>query len=405
MKYQKLFAGRIGGESFGRGESLYKFEKIKRARREAETVCPERPIIDLGIGEPDQGADPAVVEVLQKAAGDPANRGYTDNGIPGFQQAAAGYMHQVFGAAGLDPEAEVAHGIGSKSILALLPQAFINPGDAMLTTVPGYPIAAAQTKALGGEILPLPLKQENGYLPDLSLYSDTELARVKLLYINYPNNPTGAVATREFYQRVVEFARRHSLVVISDEAYAALVYDGEKPLSFMSVDGAKDVSVSVQSLSKAFNMTGWRLAFAAGNAQVIKAFREVKDQYDSGQFAAIQHAGIYCLAHPEITQAAVRKYSRRLDLLVDTLNYLGFEAVKPKGTFYLYVKVPKAVSSGERFTSAEEFSLHLLHRHGVSTVPWDDAGAYVRLSVTWTGEDEEVIGTLRERLHGEPFIF
>ena len=330
---QNLFADRIGGKNFGKETVLYKFEKIKRARRAAEAEHPETPIIDMGVGEPDWMADPSVVERLAVEAQKYENRGYADNGILPFQEAAAAYMQKVFGVSGLNPQTEICHSIGSKPALAMLPQAFINPGDVAIVTVPGYGVLATMTRFLGGEAYALPLLPENDFLPDLNAVPPEIAKRAKLLYINYPNNPTGAVATPEFFQEVIDFAKKNEIIVVSDAAYAALTFDGYAPLSFLSVPGAKDVGVEIQSLSKAFNMTGWRLGFVAGNEKVVKAFACIKDNNDSGQFKAIQYAGAQALSTPSITERTVAKYSRRHDLLVKTLTEVGFRVKKPKGSF------------------------------------------------------------------------
>ncbi len=406
---QEMFAERIGGNQFGKDTNIYKFEKIKRAKRAAMEANPDVEMIDMGVGEPDWMAEPEVVEVLYKEAQNWENRGYTDNGVQVFKDAAVRYMDNVFGVKGLDPVHEINHGIGSKPVLALLPMAFINPGDITIMTTPGYPVLGTTTKALGGEVVNLPLLEENGFLPDLDSLSDEQKRRAKLLYLNYPNNPTGAVATEAFYKKAIEFARENDVVIISDEAYAALTFDGEKPLSFLSVEGAKEVGIAVQSLSKAYNMTGWRLAFVAGNDLVVKAFATVKDNNDSGQFAAIQHAGVYCLEHPEITEKTAAKYSRRHELLVDALRSAGFTIEKPRATFYLYVKAPKATRDGVTFDSGEAFSQYLIKEKMISTVPWDDAGNFVRFSVTFVARDEadeaRVIGEIKQRLGDGEFIF
>ncbi|HMB20291.1 MAG TPA: aminotransferase class I/II-fold pyridoxal phosphate-dependent enzyme, partial [Spirochaetota bacterium] len=261
---QNLFADRIGGEKFGKENKIYKFEKIKRAKREAIEKNPGMSIIDLGVGEPDDKAYDIVIQALQKEAEKPENRGYSDNGIDEFKVAAAKYLRDVFGVEGIDPMNEVVHSIGSKPALAMLPSAFINPGDVALMTVPGYPVFGTHTAWYGGEIYNIPLLKENNFLPDLGAIPDDILKRAKVLVINYPNNPTGATATESFYRDVVDFARKNRVIVIQDAAYAALTYE-TKPLSFLSVPGAKEVGIEIHSLSKAFNMTGWRMAFVAGN--------------------------------------------------------------------------------------------------------------------------------------------
>ncbi len=406
---QELFAERIGGNQFGKDTNIYKFEKIKRAKRAAIEANPTTEMIDMGVGEPDWMAEPEVVEVLYREARNWENRGYTDNGIQPFKDAAAQYMEKVFGVSGLDASSEINHGIGSKPVLALLPMAFINPGDITIMTTPGYPLLGTTTQGLGGEVVNLPLLEENDFLPDLDAVTDEQRKRAKLLYLNYPNNPTGAVATEAFYRKAIQFAKENNIMIVSDEAYAALTFDGEKPFSFLNVEGAREVGVAIQSLSKAYNMTGWRLAFIAGNELMVKAFAAVKDNNDSGQFAAIQHAGVYCLQHPEITEKTSAKYSRRHDLLVDALRSAGFTIDKPKATFYLYVKAPSGTRDGTTFESGEAFSQYLIKEKMISTVPWDDAGNFVRFSVTFVARDEadeeRVISEIKNRLGSGEFLF
>ncbi len=398
---QGLFAQRIGGASFGHSTKIYKFEKIKRAKAAARKASPSTELLDFGVGEPDEMAFPIVVEALKHECTKPENRGYADNGIAELKEAAAAYLEKVYGVAGIDPVTEVVHSIGSKPALAMLPDAFIDEGDAVLMTVPGYPVMATHTEWNGGRVINLPLGEENGFLPDLDAVSEQDLKAAKLLYINYPNNPTGAGATTEFFEKVVDFARKNSLVVVHDAAYAALTYDA-RPLSFLSIKGAKDVGVEIHSFSKAFNMTGWRLAFVAGNEKVVAAFAHVKDNYDSGQFIAIQKAGVYALGHPEITEKITAKYKRRLTLMVEALNDVGFSATMPKGSFYLYVGAPKKTKKGPSFATAEDVAEYLIKEAHISTVPWDDVGRYLRFSATFAAKDKDdeyrVIEEMKKRL-------
>ncbi|MEK6530977.1 MAG: LL-diaminopimelate aminotransferase [Deltaproteobacteria bacterium] len=399
---QGLFAERIGGPDFGKSTKIYKFEKIKRAKAEARKKNPSIELLDFGVGEPDEMAFPLVVEALKLECAKPENRGYADNGIYELKEAAQRYLEKVYGVSGLDAQREIIHSIGSKPALAMLPHAFIDKGDACIMTTPGYPVIATHTEWLGGRVICLPLCEENGFLPDLDAIPDKELKGAKLLYLNYPNNPTGAVATVEFFGKVVDFARRHGIVVVHDAAYAALSYEN-RPLSFLMVPGAKDVGVEIHSFSKAFNMTGWRLAFLAGNEKVIAAFAHVKDNYDSGQFIAIQKAGVYALEHPEITEKISQKYKRRLKLMVDALVASGFSAEMPKGSFYLYVKAPRSANKkAVIFRNAEEVSEHLIRHAHISTVPWDDAGHYLRFSATFsakdTAEEYRVAEEMKKRL-------
>jgi LL-diaminopimelate aminotransferase len=405
---QSLFAERLGGSMFGKDTKIYKFEKIKRAKRAALAANPGAELIDLGVGEPDEMAFPGVVQALQRAAEKPENRGYADNGIPEFKEAAARYLQKVYGVSGINPETEVLHGIGSKPVLAMFPSVFINPGDVTLMTVPGYPVMATHTRWYGGSVVNLPLSEEKGFLPDLDAIPADIRKKAKLLYLNYPNNPTGAGATKAFFEKAVRFAKENEIIVVHDAAYAALMY-GTKPLSFLSVPGAKDVGVEIHSLSKAYNMTGWRLAFVAGNDRVVAGYGSVKDNYDSGQFKAIQQAGIYALEHPEITDEIKEKYERRLRSLVKTLTDIGFAASMPAGTFYLYVKMPKGVKNARRFASAEEFSEFLITKKLISTVPWDDAGSYIRFSATFEtkgkADEQRVLDEFKKRMGGLQFEF
>ncbi len=406
---QRLFADRIGGASFGKDTAIYKFEKIKRARLAALAAHPDVPMIDMGVGEPDERADDGIVEVLAREAAKPENRFYADNGIPEFKRAAAAYLADVYGVHGIDPERELIHAIGSKPALAMLPSVFINPGDVTIMPVPNYPVLGTHTVYLGGDVYTLPIAPGNSFLPDLATIPQDICRRAKLLYLNYPNNPTGASASREFFAEVVAFARRNDIVVVHDAAYAALTFDGREPLSFLSVPGAKDVGVELFSLSKAYNMTGWRIAFVAGNELLVKGFATVKDNSDSGQFRAIQKAAMYGLAHPEITRKIAGKYSRRHDLLVSALRDIGFDAVKPGGSFFLYTPAPKGIVGGRRFPTAESFSQYLITEKQISTVPWDDAGAFIRWSVTFEADgleaERQVIAEIKRRLSGVAFEF
>ncbi len=242
MDIQKLFADRIGGEQFGLGTEIYKFEKIKRAKAAALRARPQVELLDFGVGEPDQIAPWPIREAMKKAVDDPANRGYSDNGIREFRVAACRYMKDFFGVADLNPDTEVNHSIGSKPALALLPLCFINPGDVVLTTVPGYPVLATHARYAGGEIVKIPLHRENGFFPDLHKIPAATAKRAKLFYVNYPNNPTGTAATPEFFDRLIEFAGKHNILIVQDAAYATLIYDRER-LSILGRPGGKDVAI------------------------------------------------------------------------------------------------------------------------------------------------------------------
>ncbi len=387
---QNLFAERIGGRQYAKSAAIYKFEQIKRAKRAALAGHPGAEIIDLGIGEPDEMAPPEVVEKLCVEARKPENRGYADNGDAVLKEAAARYLRRVYGVAGIDPQTEVIHSIGSKAALAILPAALINPGDYVLMTSPGYPVFGTHSKYYAGRVHYLPLTEENDFLPDLDSVPAAVLRKAKVLLLNFPNPPTGASAPPDFFAETVKFAKKNKLVVIHDAAYAALVFEG-RPLSFLAAPGAKDVGIELHSASKSFNMTGWRCGFVAGNELLVRAYGDVKDNTDSGQFLAIQHATACALDHSEITEQIAAKYSRRMDGLVTVLLKAGFRARKPKGSFFLYVNAPRAAvnpdGSRTRFRTAADAARWLITHKLISAVPWDDAGPYLRFSVTFVAGD------------------
>jgi len=406
---QNNFAERIGGNQFGKDETIYKFEKIKRAKKAAIAANPNLALIDMGVGEPDEMAYHAVVQKLIDEAAKWGNRQYTDNGLHEFKVAAADYMKDVFSVE-LDPDTEVCHAVGSKSALSLIPSVFINPGDITIMTIPGYPVCGTWTKYIGGEVVNLPLLEENNFYPDLNSLTDDQKKRAKLLYLNYPNNPTGAVATEKFYTDVIKFAIENNILIISDAAYAPLTFVG-KPLSILALPGGKDCTIELQSMSKGFNMTGWRLSWVCGNAFAVKAFSYVKDNADSGQFAAIQKASTCALQNwKKITPVINEKYERRLKRLTSVLQECGFPAKMPQGSFYLYVKIPKATSDGITFEDAESFSQWLIKEKLISAVPWDDVGNYIRFSATFVArngieEEEQVLNDFANRMKESKFIF
>ncbi len=405
--FQQLFADRIGGANYGKDNAIYKFEKIKRAKRKALADHPQRTLIDFGIGENDEMAHADVRRVMAAEIDKPQNRGYADNGIAEFQQAVARFMDRQFGVQ-LDPATEVNHSIGSKPALAMLPAAFINPGDVTLMTVPGYPVCGTHTKYYGGQVYPLPLWEENDFYPDLDSIPEEIRGRAKLLVLNYPNSPTGRVATEEFYRGVVDFARTNRIVVVQDAAHVMLTFSAE-PLSFLQAPGARDVGVEIHSLSKGWNMIGWRLGWICGAERIVRAFADVKDNCDSGQFIATQKAGVAALDNVEIPRAVRQKYHRRLTKLVDVLRQCGFGCHLPEGTYFLYTPSPEGIEGGQSFGTAEEASQYLITEHSICTVPWDDADAFLRFSVTYEAQDEAAEDALmaetRARLEQARLVF
>ena len=405
--FQELFAERIGGASYGKGTEIYKFEKIKRAKRKAQAEHPDRPLIDFGIGENDSMAPESVRRRMAEEINKPENRGYMDNGNANFREAAARFMRRNFGVE-LDPATQVNHSIGSKPALAMLPACFIDPGDITLMTVPGYPVAGTHTRYYGGSVFRLPLLPENDFFPDFSKVSDDVWKQTKLLVLNYPNSPTGKTATREFYERVIALAREHKFVVVQDAAHSLLSYD-QPPSSFLSVPGAMEVGVEVHSLSKGFDMIGWRIGWVCGHERIVRAFADVKDNSDSGQFGAIQNAAAAALDDDSIQARTRTKYRRRLEKLVTTLRSCGFECRMPGGTYFLYTRAPSGLADGTKFENAESASQYLITQHSIVTVPWDDAGPFLRFSVTYEAasesDEDALMRSAAERLTRCKLIF
>lgn len=405
--FQKLFADRIGGVNYGKSTEIYKFEKIKRAKRKALAEHPERRLLDFGIGENDEMAAPQVREKMVEELNKLENRGYADNGCIEFKEAVARFMKRRFNV-DLDPATEINHAIGSKPALAMMPEVFINPGDVTLMTTPGYPVAGTHTRYNGGEVYNLPLLPENDFYPDLDSIPEDILKRAKLLVINYPNSPTGQLGTVEFFKKVIAFAKKNEIVVVQDAAHSMFSFR-KPPMSFLEVEGAKDVGVEIHSMSKGWNMIGWRLGWVCGNERIVRAYADVKDNSDSGQFLAIQKSAAFALDDDSIPDQARAKYLRRLQKLVSTLNQCGFDCEVPGGTYFLYVKAPVGLKGGRRFANAEEVGQFLITEQSICTVPWDNAGAYLRFSVTYLADTEEkedeLMASLKERLDKISFEF
>lgn len=383
--FQALFAERIGGAKYGKDTEIYKFEKIKRAKRKALADRPDRKLLDFGIGENDAMAAQSVRNVMAHEINQPGNRGYADNGVIEFKQAAARFMQRRFGVT-LDPVTQINHCIGSKPAYAMLPACFINPGDVTLMTVPGYPVAGTHTRYYGGEVYRLPLIKDNGFLPDLDSISDEIYARTKLLVLNYPNSPTGRIAPPEFFKKVVSLAKEKQFVVVQDAAHSLLTFDGP-PRSFLQTPGAIDVGVEVHSMSKGYDMIGWRMGWVCGHSRIVSAFADVKDNSDSGQFIATQKAAAAALDDDSIPAAINAKYRRRMTKLVDVLRQVGFDCQMPGGSYFLYTQSPIGAGA-EKFAKAEDATRFLIEQHGIVTVPWDDAGSFLRFSVTYVADSE-----------------
>ncbi|HUO57248.1 MAG TPA: LL-diaminopimelate aminotransferase [bacterium] len=305
-------------------------------------------IISLAIGDPDLATPDFIIEALYKAAKDKANHQYPlGSGLPKFREAVAKWYDRRFGVK-LDPKDEIVALIGSKEGIGHLPIGVINPGDVVLMPSPGYPVYHAGTLFAGGESYFMPLLEKNGFLPDFNAIPEDVLKRAKLLWTNSPNNPTSALMDKAFYAKTVEFAKKHNLIVANDAAYTELYYDGQKPVSYLEIPSAKEVGIEFHSLSKTFNMTGWRIGFAVGNKSVVKALAEVKGNLDSGVFNPIQYAGIAALEAPDSVTEGIRKiYQERRDLLAAGFKKLGWKFQMPQAAFYFWVKVPNGMSSAD----------------------------------------------------------
>ncbi len=360
----------------------YLFAELDRMKQ--EQVKKGVDIISLGIGDPDLPTPPHIIHALAQAAADQKNHQYPSyEGMLGFRKAAADWYRQRFGAT-LDPATEVLTLIGSKEGIGHLPLAFINPGDIVLVPDPGYPVYQAGTLFAGGESYSMPLTPERNFLPDLGSIPAAVLKRAKILWLNYPNNPTGAVAPREFLAEAVAFSRKHGLILAHDAPYSEIAFDGYRPESILRIDGAKDVAVEFHSVSKTFNMTGWRLGFAVGNAQILAGLGRVKQNVDSGVFQAVQYAAIAALTGPQQCVADnCRIWQERRDALIGSLRDMGFAVAPPRATFYAWVPVPRG------FTSSS-FCVDLLVRAGVVVTPGNGFGAsgegFVRAAFTVNAE-------------------
>jgi LL-diaminopimelate aminotransferase len=360
----------------------YLFAEIDRKKRELRAKGMD--LIDLGIGDPDIPTPRRIIDRLTKAAHDPTNHRYPAyEGMLDFRRAVADWYQRRFGVS-FDPETEVLTLIGSKEGIAHVPLAFVDPGDYVLVPNPGYPVYRVATLFAGGVPHFMPIVGENGFLPDLSKIPTVVAEKAKLLFINYPNNPTAAVAERPFFEEVVKFADKHGIIVCHDAAYSEIAFDGYRPMSLMEVRGAREVGIEFHSLSKTFNMTGWRIGFAVGNPEVIGALGKIKTNIDSGVFQAVQIAAAEALnGYGAEIEEVTRIYTARRDLLVQAIRAAGLEVEPPKATFYLWVAVPRG------YTSAQ-FAAHLMEKSGIVATPgigFGDSGeGYIRFSLT-VGED------------------
>jgi LL-diaminopimelate aminotransferase len=361
-------------------ENLKPYLFVEINKKIAEKKAKGEDVVSFAIGDPDIPTPPHIINRLCQAAQDPANHRYPESeGLPELHQAIAEWYKRRFNVT-LDPATEVLPLIGSKEGIGHIAFCFIDPGDIALVPDPAYPVYSVGTQLAGGRPYYLSLKQENGFLPNLRSVRDFVLKQTRVLWLNYPNNPTGAVAGLDFFNQVVAFARQNNILVCHDGPYSEVAFDGYQPVSFMQADGAKDVGVEFHSLSKSYNMTGWRIGMVVGNAEAIGALRTLKSNLDSGIPQAIQYMAIEALNGPQDCVAEHNAiYQRRRDLIVEVLNNIGLEVTLPKASLYVWAKVPEGYNS-------VDFTTDLLEQVGVAVTPGVGYGqsgeGYVRLSLT-----------------------
>ena len=361
-------------------ENLPPYLFVQISEKIAEKKAKGEDVISFGIGDPDISTPHHIIERLIQAARDPANHRYPESqGLPEFRKAITKWYRQRFGVV-LDPDKEVLPLIGSKEGIGHIALCFIDPGDIALVPDPAYPVYSISTMFAGGESYLVPLIEENDFLPDLEQIPSEIARQAKILWINYPNNPTAAVAGLDFFQKVIDFARKYDLAVCHDAPYTEVAFDGYRPVSFMQVPGADEVGMEFHSLSKSYNMTGWRVGMAVGNAQMIDALRRIKSNLDSGIPQAIQYAAIEALlGSQDCIDEHNKVYQRRRDLMLKVLTEIGLKVFSPKASLYIWSKIPQG------YTSAE-FATRLLDEAGVVVTPGTGYGkcgeGYIRLSLT-----------------------
>lgn len=373
----------------------YLFAEIEKKIQEKEKAGVE--VISLGIGDPDTPTPGYIVEEMQRQVADPRNHAYPSNaGVREFGDAAAAFYRRRFGV-DIDPEQEFFPLLGSKEGIAHICWSTLDEGDLALVPDPGYPVYAGGSLLVGAEVRYLPLRSENGFLPDLDSISQEDARRAKILFIGYPNNPTAAVVEDDFFARVVAFAREYDIAVVHDNAYSELTYDGYVAPSFLETPGAKEVGVEFFSLSKPFNMTGWRVGFALGSREILEPLWRLKTNLDSGMFEALQRTAAHVLNGPlDVLDQMRALYAKRRDTLADALTSIGVEVPRPKGTIYMWIPVPQG------YTSAG-FSQHVLDQAGVVLTPGSGYGSagegFVRIALTAPDERiEEAVARIRNSL-------
>jgi len=389
--------GRRLAEPSRRLEAVPAYMFAELERRIAEKRAAGVDMISLGIGDPDQPTFPHIVEAMQDAVADPSNHRYPSNrGREEFRRAFADFYAERFGVT-VDPDSEVIPALGAKECIYNLCFAFLDPGDAALASDPGYPVYTGGPALAGADAELMPLRSELGFAPDLDAIPPDVLERARLLFLNYPNNPTGAVVPDGLFERAVELAREREILVVHDNAYSETTYDGYVAPSFLATPGAKEVGVEVFSLSKGYNMTGWRCAAILGNAEAISSYWRLKTNVDSGMFEALQLAGAAALAGPRGPIEEMNAvYARRRDLLVQALREIGVDVAPPKGTIYVWAPVPSGHTSAS-------FAELVLEEAAVVVSPGSMYGpsgeGFFRISLTTPDERiTEAVTRLREHL-------
>lgn len=372
----------------------YLFFKIRKAKDEA--VKKGLDIIDLGEGDPDQPTPQNIIDRIKEASEQLQNHRYPSyyEGLPELRKAAADWYKKRFSVE-LDPDEEVIVLLGAKEGLGHLPFAFVNPGDIVLIPSLGYPVYSNSTILAGGTPFFMPLVEENDFLPDLTSIPSEVASKAKLIFLNYPNNPTAAVANEDFFRQAVEFAREYNIIVCHDNPYSEIAFDGFRPMSFLKVPGAKEVGIEFHSLSKTYSMAGWRIGFAVGNRKVLEGLLKIKSQLDSGAPQAIQYGAIEALTGPQESVDKLKKmYQERRDVLVEGLNRLGWKVRKPKATFYVWAPIPKGYTS-------TDFSVQLLSKKGVVLTPGGGYGksgeGYIRMALVVSKEQlKEAVNRIKD---------
>ncbi|NOX19920.1 MAG: LL-diaminopimelate aminotransferase [Nitrospirae bacterium] len=356
----------------------YLFARIDQMKEEALKKGVD--VIDISIGDPDLPTPEHIVKAMQKAVEKPENHKYPSYiGMYSYREAVARWYKRLYDVE-LDPGTEIISLIGSKEGIGHIPLAFVEPGDVVLCPTPAYPVYSIGTIFAGGSPYFMPLKEENNFFPDFSAIPEDVLNKAKMMFLNYPNNPTSASATEEFFKEAIELANKYNIIICHDAAYTEIFFDGKRPLSFMQIDGAKEVGVELHSLSKTYNMTGWRVGYAVGNPEVIAGLGKIKTNIDSGVFQAIQEASIVALDSDDSVLDQIRNtYQQRRDALYEGLKGLGIDAIKPEATFYLWTRVPKGYTS-------EDFTIFLLDKAGILGTPGNGFGepgeGYIRFALT-----------------------